>query len=161
MCLESGLRIRIRSFWSDPNPIFKKILNPSIYRTFLTVLTLLLMGGALCAPPKCFYFFTKNLSPWPNPETPLYSPNFGFTLPWIFFSSENLVYKKFYYINSKIFWPKKKIFFLWNNRKGDKIMHCVDFFFVCFFGFFLGIFNEFCAKSIYLSPKLREKWLYL
>ena len=20
-------------------------------------------GGALCAPPKCFYFFTKNLSP--------------------------------------------------------------------------------------------------
>ena len=35
-------------------------------------------------------------------------------------------------------------------------------FFVCFvFGFFLGIFNDFCSKSIYLSPKLREKWLYL
>ena len=24
-----------------------------------------------------------------------------------------------------------------------------------------GIFNDFCSKSIYLSPKLREKWLYL
>ena len=67
-------------------------------------LTLVMIrGGTMCPPPKCFYFFTKNLSPWPNPETHLYSPNFGFTLPWIFFSSENLVYKKFYYINSSNF----------------------------------------------------------
>jgi len=56
---------------------------------------------------------------------------------------------------------KKKIFFCENNRNSDKIMHCVDFFFLFFLGFFLGIFNDFCAKSIYLSPKLREKWLYL
>ena len=27
-------------------------------------------GGGLMCPPKCFYF-TKNLSPWPNPETHL------------------------------------------------------------------------------------------
>ena len=31
----------------------------------------------------------------------------------------------------------------------------------CGAGGFLGIFNDFCSKSIYLSPKLRKKWLYL
>ena len=28
-------------------------------------------------------------------------------------------------------------------------------------GGFLGLFNDFCSKFIYLSPKLREKWHYL
>ena len=65
-----------------------------------------------------------------------------------------------------IFLPKisPPIFICENNRKSDKIMHCVDF-------FLRGgcedrdiswaFFTNLSIETIYLSPELREKWPYL
>ena len=121
--------------WLGSDPVFVYWSDQAISRGSNPV-NLSYDEGGPYVPPKCFYFFTKNLSPWPKPETHLLIPNFGFTLPWIYFSSENLVYKKFYNINSSNFLNVggggskcPPIFICENNRKSNKIMHCVEFFF--------------------------------
>ena len=43
-------------------------------------------------------------------------------------NSENLVYKKFYYIGPWNYPYYPPIFICENNKKGNKIMHCVDLF---------------------------------
>ena len=52
-----------------------------------------------------------------------------------------------------------------NNRKSDKIMHCVEFFFLsggCEDREILwAFFTNLSIESIYLSPELREEWPYL
>ena len=57
-------------------------------------------GGALCAPPLFVFIFLLKISP---PDQTL-RPTYKFLILGIFyhdfFLSENLVYKKFYYINS-------------------------------------------------------------
>ena len=61
-------------------------------------------------------------------------------------NSENLVYKKFYYIGPWNYPYYPPIFICENNKKGNKIMHCVDLFLSdsfedmgFFFAFYLNI----------------------
>ena len=57
------------------------------------------------------------------------------------------------------------IFICENNRKSNKIMHCVEEFF--FSGGYedmpilWAFFTNLSLETIYLSPELREKWPYL
>ena len=60
--------------------------------------------------------------------------------------------------------PPPPIFICENNRKSDKIMRCVDFFFS---GgcedrpILLAFCKNLSLETIYLSPELREIWPYL
>ena len=66
-------------------------------------------------------------------------------------------FSPFFFFSQKIF------FFCENNRKSDKIMHCVDFFF--FFGFFLGFFWAFLTNfapnlSIYHQNYVKNGYIF-
>ena len=54
---------------------------------------------------------------------------------------ENLVHKKFYYTYN---FNKKKTFFCDNNRKSNKIVHCVDYLF-----YFSGSFEDMCIFHVF------------
>ena len=89
------------------------------------------------------------------------------------FFPENFVYKKFYYINSLNFCElmgggaqsAPPIFICENNRKSNKIMNCVEIFFlsdICEDRDILwAFFTNLSIEPIYLSLELREKWPYL
>ena len=53
----------LSKLFADP-PVMNDCFREILTLVFRGVLTLVLMGGGLMCPPrKCFYFFTKNLSP--------------------------------------------------------------------------------------------------
>ena len=57
------------------------------------------------------------------------------------------------------------IFICENNRKSDKIMHCVEIFFLSVGcegrDILWAFFTNLSIETIYLSPELRKKWPYL
>ena len=62
IAISKGLVVAIRN--KKKKYLKIKNFNNLSVNTLYSLLTLVMMGGrALCAPPKCYYFFTKNLSP--------------------------------------------------------------------------------------------------
>ena len=136
----------LMSLWPLVYVIFKYVIANSLfcicsyYTSFPLINLSYDRGGGLMCPPFFLFIFLLKISPLDQTLRPICKSLIlgilGIFYHAIFFP-ENLVYKKFYYINSlnflKLIRGGRKcpppIFICENNRKSNKIMHCVE---ICF-----------------------------
>ena len=136
-CISLKFHIRTGTFWSkmlpgEGAPFCPSLLYSCPVKLLLLRLILVLMGVWI-NPVSFIYFFTKKNSLIDHNLR----PTCKFLILAIFYNAKKFKkYKKFYNISLK----KNNI--CGNNRKNNKIIHCVDFFLSCSFDD-MGIFHVF------------------